>query len=125
VNELALTILSDLMALALIGAPVAVLLAKPLRRHRDPRLRSLGGAIAMLGLWLTFDVSIGAIWGAIIRRHIEDNEIVLFFVTVGVVQIPAAWISGRIAFGESGQGVRRVRGVPGAGGAGSSPGEQG
>jgi hypothetical protein len=116
VNELAFTIVSALMFLALMGAPFAVLLAKPLRRHRDARLRYFGGAIAMLALWLTFDLSIGAIWGAIIRGHIEDNEVVVFFVTVGVVQIPAAWISSRIAFGESGEGVRRVRGVRSAGG---------
>ena len=51
------------VSLMVVASPFAVLLAKPLQRRRDARVRCFGGVVAMLALWLTFDMSVGTMWG--------------------------------------------------------------
>jgi hypothetical protein len=103
-----------LTAIVIPGFPFAALLAKPLRRHPNPRLRSLGGLIATLALWASFNFSFLTLWATIIREPILEDTIAVFLAVLALAQIPAAWISARLGFGESGAGAARVRSVANA-----------
>ncbi len=85
------------LAFFLVGAiPLLPLCVRPLTKHRDPRLQWIGRAAAMMLLWLTFDLSLMAIWGAV--RFVPEWWAVL--IGVPLLQIPAAWLGYRVAFGD-------------------------
>jgi len=87
-----------LLAFLFVGAlPLLPLLARPLTRHPTPWVQLAGRVTAMLLLWITFDVSLMATWGAV--RFVP----VWWAVLLGAVplQVAAAWLSYRVAFDES------------------------
>ena len=82
----------------LVGAvPLLPLCLRPLREHRRPGVRLFGRALAMLLLWVGFNVSLMTIWGAV--RYVPEGWIAL--VAVLPVQVIAARASYRVAFDDA------------------------
>ncbi len=85
-----------LFAFFLVGAiPLLPVFVRPLTTHRRAGVRCAGKVLAMALLWLAFDVSLMATWGAF--RFAPDWW--ALFVGFPLLQIPAAWLSHRVAFG--------------------------
>ena len=76
------------------AAPFLPLAMKPLRRHPDPGVRRVGGVLAMLALWLTFDLSAMATWGEFLR---EPSMFKPALLAVAAFQAPLAWLAARVA----------------------------
>ena len=70
---------------------------KPLRRHPDPGVRRVGGVLAMLARWLTFDLSAMATWGELLR---EPSMFKPALLALAAFQAPLAWLAARVAFAE-------------------------
>jgi hypothetical protein len=83
------------LALLLLGAvPLLPLCVRPLTRHRDARLSCAARVVVMLLLWLGFDLSLLATWGAVRFTPAWWAALAGF----PVLQIPAAWLSYVVAF---------------------------
>lgn len=86
-----------MLALLLLGAlPLLPLCARPLRDHRHPKVRLFGRALAMVLFWVGFNLSLMTIWGAV--RYAPEWWLLL--IGVPLLQVPAAWLSHRVAFGD-------------------------
>jgi hypothetical protein len=81
---------------ALMGAlPLLPLVVRPLCHHKTAIVRYFAKAVAFVLMWLTFDVSLMAIWGAL-GIDLEG----WLAPALAFAQIPAAWASARVVFGE-------------------------
>ena len=86
-----------LVAFFFVGAvPLLPLFLRPLTRHRSVHVRGVAKLIVMALLWLAFDFSFMAIWGAV--KFVPEWWQLL--IGVPLLQIPAAWFSVRVAFGD-------------------------
>jgi hypothetical protein len=93
-----------LVAFFLVGAiPLLPLLLRPLTRHSNVNVRGVAKVLVMALLWLGFDVSLMTIWGAV-RFEPEWWQVLI---GVPLLQIPAAWLSIHIAFGDDEPPARR------------------
>ena len=92
-----LIVLAALLAYVVIGGigllPIVVL---PLTRHRHPGVRRAAKCLVMLLFWAGFNVSLMAIWGAVKFTP----EFWIGLVGFPLLQIPAAWLGYRVAFGD-------------------------
>jgi hypothetical protein len=91
------------LALLVLGAvPLLPVCLRPLREHSNPAVRDLGQILAMLLFWVGFNLSWMSIWGAF--RYVPEVWLVLL--GVPLLQVPAVWLSYRIAFGSDRTALR-------------------
>ncbi len=79
------------------AAPFLPLAAKPLRRHAHRGVRWVGGVLATFALWLTFNLSAMATWGAF---HRDPSALEPALWALVAFQIPLAWLAVRVAFAD-------------------------
>jgi hypothetical protein len=79
---------------AICSPPFLLLCIRPLTTHRHPGVRCAARTLAMMLLWLAFNVSLMAVWGAV--GFVPAWWALL--IGVPVLQIPAARLSYRLAF---------------------------
>jgi hypothetical protein len=86
-------------AIVLVGAiPLLPLVVRPLVRHSRPIVRSVAEIFAVGLFWLAFNWSCFAIWGATGSVELDFWYAVALVV---LLQIPAAWASHHVVFGDS------------------------
>jgi hypothetical protein len=86
-------------AIVLVGAiPLLPLLVRPLVTHRRRIVRGLAELLAMGLFWIGFNWSCFAIWGATASVELDFWYAIAL---VALLQIPAAWASHRVVFGDS------------------------
>jgi hypothetical protein len=79
---------------AICATPLLLLCIRPLTKHGHRGVRCVARTLAMMLLWLAFNVSLMAIWGAV--RFVPAWWALL--IGVPALQIPAARLSYRLAF---------------------------
>ncbi|HWF26646.1 MAG TPA: hypothetical protein VG275_14415 [Solirubrobacteraceae bacterium] len=78
------------------GIGLLPIVVRPLTRHRHPAVRRAAKGLVMLLFWAGFNLSLMAIWGAV--KFTPEFWIGLVFLPL--LQIPAAWLGYRVAFGD-------------------------
>jgi hypothetical protein len=84
--------------------PLLLLAVRPFTRSRHTGVRFAARTLAMLLLWLAFDVSLVAVWGAVGYGPAWWALLLGF----PALQIPAAWLGYRVAFVDDDRTDRRV-----------------
>lgn len=89
-------------------APLGVIAAGRLRRHRSAPVRALGRVVGFVLLWLAFELSFLAIWGATARH--APYDVVLLLVTLLLMQPVAVLVSLRVVDGAAPEDPRNSSG---------------
>jgi hypothetical protein len=89
-----IAVIAWLAFFAVCATPLVLLWIRPLTRHRHAAVRFVARTLAMMLLWLAFDVSLMAIWGAVRFVPAWWAALIGFL----PLQIPACRISYRLVF---------------------------